>query len=147
MENQTTTTIRPYKWSSWDCEVWTREDNEKAYIFGEQKWADIDIEDEYVLTPIQFHSELGWCNPKDFMLGKEDDTDLVFVIDGESCTSEANDVYHNVEFRGDPKLEEEYKAFTEGKDYEPEYSILEQLGYEQVDGYHIVKFYQRKLGE
>jgi hypothetical protein len=55
------------------------------------------------------------------MLGKEDDTDLVFVIDGESCTSEASDVYHNVD-RGDPKLEEEYKAFID-KDYEPEYSI------------------------
>ena len=56
-------------------------------------------------------------------------------------------MYNNVEFRGDPKLEEEYKAFIEGKDFEPEYTILNQLGYEQVDGYHIVKFYQRKLGE
>lgn len=142
-----TTEIRPYKWSSWDCEIWTRNDNEKAFIFGEQKWADIEIEGEYVLTPIQFHEELGWCDPKEFILHQEDDTDLVFVIDGGSTTISADDVYHNVEFKGDPKLKEEYEAFIEGKDYEPEYSILEQLGYQQADGYHIVKFYQRKVGE
>jgi len=151
MENQTTTTIRPYKWSSWDCEVWTRGDNEKAYIFGEQKWADINIDGEYSLTPIQFHSELGWCNPKDFILDGTDKSDLVFVIDGQSRTMEADDVYYNVQFRSDPNREveiyEEYTELASKCDHDGEHELLEELGYEQADGFHIVKLYQRKLGE
>lgn len=144
MEN--TTYIRPYKWSSWDCEVWTR-GNDKAYIFGEQKWADIKVEGEYALTPIQFHSELGWINPKDFMLDKESESDLVFVIDGQSHTLEADDVYYSVEFGGDAKLQAEYTELASKCDHDGEHELLEELGYQQDDGYHIVKFQQRKLGE
>jgi hypothetical protein len=145
-----TETIRPYKWSSWDCEIWTR-GNDKAYIFGEQKWADIKIEGEYALIPIQFHSELSWCDPKDFMLDDKDKTDLVFVINGQSHTLEADDVYYNVQFRSDPMREveiyEEYTELSSKCDYDGEHELLEELGYEQADGYHIIKLYQRKLGE
>ena len=95
MDNKKTY-IRPYKWSSWDCEIWVRGENDKAYIFAEQKWADIGIMGEYSLTPIQFHSELGWVNPKDFMMDKQNDSDLVFVIDGDSYTAEADDVYYKI---------------------------------------------------
>lgn len=141
------TYIRPYKWSSWDCEVWVRGENDKAYIFAEQKWADIGIMGEYSLTPIQFHSELGWVNPKDFMMDKQNDSDLVFVIDGDSYTAEADDVYYSVEFNGNLKLRAEYTELASKCDHDGEHELLEELGYKQIEGYHIVKFNQRELGK
>ena len=143
--------IRPYKWSSWDCEIWEK-NGKKIYAFGEQKWADIQITGNYNLVPLQQHSEFTWVDMDNFCLHSEDETDLLFVIDGDSCTYEASDVYESIDFRGLIELETEYneavKKFEEENDYQPNANeVLEELGYQSLDGYHIVKFYQRKLGE
>jgi hypothetical protein len=143
--------IRPYKWSSWDCEIWEK-NGKKIYAFGEQKWADIQITGNYNLVPLQQHSEFTWVDTDNFCLHSEDETDLLFVIDGDSCTYEASDVYESIDFRGLIELETEYneavKKFEEENDYQPNANeVLEELGYQSLDGYHIVKFYQRKLGE
>lgn len=146
-----TTIIRPYKWSSWDCEIWEKNGN-KVYAFGEQKWADIQVTGDYNLVPLRQHSEFTWVDTDNFCMHSEDETDLLFVIEGDSCTYEASDVYESIDFRGQTELETEYneavKKFEEENDYQPNANeVLEELGYQSIDGYHIVKFYQRKLGE
>ena len=72
--------IRPYKWSCWDFEIYSRDregKTEYAFITTEHKWVDMDIDGDYVLVPIEQHKLLA-------PLFKETtaSTDLMFVIDG-----------------------------------------------------------------
>lgn len=150
MEEREISVIRPYKWSSWDCEIWYK-DNKKVFLWSEQKWADIGIEGEYSLVPMAYHDDFKEVNPKHFMMNDKDETDLIFVIDGDSHTIEASDCYETADFGNHKDLEDEYNNVVEGynaKDEHPyPHEILDELGYEQTFGYHVVKLYQRKLGE
>ena len=56
------TQIRPYKWSAWDFEIYSRDRNGKteyAFITLEHKWVDLDIEGDYVLVPLEQHKLLA----------------------------------------------------------------------------------------
>ena len=78
-----TTKIRPYKWSSWGIEIYTRENRngrlEYAYIIEEQKWVEIEIKGDYTLMPVEQHPTIAplFADP-------DDTTDMYFVIDGMS---------------------------------------------------------------
>ena len=146
-----TTMIRPYKWSSWDCEIWEK-DGKRVFAFGEQKWADIQIIGDYTLVPLQQHEDFNWVDIASFSLNPKEDEDLLYVIVGDSCTYEASDVNESIDFRDHKDLETEYdeeaKKFEEENEYYPNPNeVLEALGYQSVTGYHIIKFQQRKLGE
>jgi hypothetical protein len=150
MEKQTKM-LRPYKWSSWDCEIWEKNNN-KIYVFGEQKWADIEVTGNYTLVPLQQHEDFEWVDIASFSMNPKEDEDLLYVIVGDSCTYEASDVNESIDFRGHTELETEYdeqaKKFEEENEYYPNPNeVLDALGYESVTGYHIIKLQQRKLGE
>jgi len=150
MEKQTKM-LRPYKWSSWDCEIWEKNNN-KIYVFGEQKWADIEVTGNYTLVPLQQHEDFEWVDIASFSMNPKEDEDLLYVIVGHSCTYEASDVNESIDFRGHTELETEYdeqaKKFEEENEYYPNPNeVLDALGYESVTGYHIIKLQQRKLGE
>ena len=150
MEKQTKM-LRPYKWSSWDCEIWEKNNN-KIYVFGEQKWADIEVTGNYTLVPLQQHEDFEWVDIASFSMNPKEDEDLLYVIEGETCTYEASDVNENIDFRGytelETKYDEEAKKFEEENEYYPNPNeVLDALGYESVTGYHIIKLQQRKLGE
>jgi len=143
--------LRPYKWSSWECDIW-KKDDKKIYVFGEQKWADIEVTGNYTLVPLQQHEDFEWVDIASFSMNPKEDEDLLYVIVGETCTYEASDVNENIDFRGYTELETEYdeeaKKFEEEEGYYPNpHEVLETLGYESVTGYHIIKLQQRKLGE
>jgi hypothetical protein len=150
MEKQTKM-LRPYKWSSWDCEIWEK-DNKKIYVFGEQKLADIEVTGNYTLVPLQQHEDFEWVDIASFSMNPKEDEDLLYVIVGDSCTYEASDVNESIDFRGHTELETEYdeqaKKFEKENEYYPNPNeVLDALGYESVTGYHIIKLQQRKLGE
>jgi hypothetical protein len=150
MEKQTKM-LRPYKWSSWDCEIWEKNNN-KIYVFGEQKWADIEVTGNYTLVPLQQHEDFEWVDIASFSMNPKEDEDLLYVIVGDSCTYEASDVNESIDFRGHTELETEYdeqaKKFEKENEYYPNQNeVLDALGYESVTGYHIIKLQQRKIGE
>jgi len=143
--------LRPYKWSSWDCEIWEK-DGKRVFAFGEQKWADIQIIGDYTLVPLQQHEDFKWVDIASFSMNPKEDEDLLYVIVGDSCTYDASDVNESIDFRDHKDLETEYdeeaKKFEEEEGYYPNpHEVLETLGYESVTGYHIIKLQQRKLGE
>ena len=75
------TQIRPYKWSAWDFEIYSRDRNGKteyAFITLEHKWVDLDIDGDYVLVPIEQHKLLAPM----FKEMTDSTTDMYFVIDG-----------------------------------------------------------------
>ena len=88
MSEEKTTEIRPYKWSSWGIEIYSRENRngrlEYAYIIDEQKWAWIGIEGDYELLPVDQHPLIAplFADPDDM-------TSMYFVIDGRSMDNEA----------------------------------------------------------
>lgn len=143
--------LRPYKWSSWDCEIWEK-DGKRVFAFGEQKWADIQIIGDYTLVPLQQHEDFKWVDIASFSMNPKEDEDLLYVIVGDSCTYDASDVNENIDFRDYKDLETEYdeeaKKFEEENEYYPNPNeVLDALGYQSVTGYHIIKLQQRKLGE
>ncbi len=151
--------IRPYKWSCWDFEIYSRDRNGKteyAFITTEHKWVDMDIDGDYVLVPIEQHKLLA-------PLFKETtaSTDLMFVIDGVCGVGMSDGGYIDMEF-SEPHLKTEYdKIGTEQQEcggYLSESEKLEEMGFEEYedrmqmsDDYirTVVKFNkcQRKLGE
>ena len=146
-----TTYIRPYKWSSWDTELFSK-DGKKVYVFSEQKWAEIGIDGEYSLVPLESHDAFKNMNAKEFSLSADKEDDIVFVIDGDSYTDSAEDSYESVEFFGDKELETEFdrvsEEMTKEDDFTPmAHNVLERMGFSAYEGYHIVKFNQRELGK
>ena len=153
------TQIRPYKWSAWDFEIFSRErggKTEYAFITIEHKWVDLDIEGDYVLVPIEQHKLLA-------PLFKETtaSTDLMFVIDGLCGIGWCDGGYPSVDFY-EPHLKTEYdKIGTEQQEcggYLSELDKLEKMGFEEYEDKmqmsddstrRVVKFNkcQRKLGE
>ena len=145
-----TTEIRPFKWSSWDCEIWEK-DGVKAIIWNEQKWADFEIQGKYSLIPIEFVDELKMVDPKGFMLNPEDKTDLVFAIEGDVKIQEVSDGYETVDFGDHKDSDLEYRElmtkYNDEEEYPNAHEVLDELGYQVASSQIIVKFYQRKLGE
>jgi hypothetical protein len=145
-----TTIIRPYKWSSWDCEIWVK-DGKKVIIWNEQKWADFEIQGHYSLIPIEFVDDLKDVDPKGFMMNPEEETDLLYVIDGSVSMEEVSDSCETIDFGNQIDLEMEYNDKVAGFSMEESclsiHEVLEELNYQVVSSYIIVKFQQRKLGE
>ena len=143
--------LRPYKWSSWDCEIWEK-DGKRVFAFGEQKWADIQIIGDYTLVPLQQHEDFKWVDIASFSMNPKEDEDLLYVIVGDSCTYDASDINESIDFRDHKDLETEYDEeaikFMKEEKYHPNPNeVLDTLGYQSVTGYHIIKLQQRKLGE
>jgi hypothetical protein len=143
--------IRPYKWSSWDTELFSK-DGKKVYVFSEQKWAEIGITDDYSLVPLEYHHAFTGIDPRQFMMNADKEDDIVFVIDGDSYTDSADDSHESVEFFGDKELETEFdrvsEEMTKEDDFTPmAHNVLERMGFNAYEGYHIVKFNQRELGK
>lgn len=143
------TLIRPYKWSSWAIEIYTRENRngrlEYAYIIEEQKWVEIEIEGDYTLIPVEQHPTIAplFADP-------DDTTDMDFVIDGSSSDNWADGGYINLEFL-EQHLKTEYAKLEEK--HEPcsksESEILYEMGFKDAEDSfrHVIRFKQRKLGE
>ena len=144
-----TTKIRPYKWSSWGIEIYTREregKTEYAYIIEEQKWVEIEIKGDYTLMPVEQHPTIAplFADP-------DDTTDMYFVIDGMSSNYWADDAYINIEFL-EQHLKTEYATLAEqdgGDDHFNERERLYEMGFkDDEDSFrHVLQFNQRKLGE
>ena len=144
-----TTKIRPYKWSSWGIEIYTREregKTEYAYIIEEQKWVEIEIKGDYTLMPVKQHPTIAplFADP-------DDTTDMYFVIDGMSSNYWADDGYINIEFL-EQHLKTEYATLAEqdgGDDHFNERERLYKMGFkDDEDSFrHVLQFNQRKLGE
>ena len=156
------TQIRPYKWSAWDFEIYSREregKTEYAFIIIEHKWVDLDIEGDYVLVPLEQHKLLA-----PMFTEKDDDytdstTDMYFVIDGLCGIEWCDGGYPSLEF-SEQHLETEYAEVEKqmsNDDYN-EFERLEKMGFgpyedrmQMSDDYirRVVKFNkcQRKLGE
>ena len=141
-----TSAIRPYKWSSWGIEVYTREregKTEYAYIIEEQKWVEIEIEGDYTLMPVEQHPTIAplFADP-------DDTTDMYFVIDGMSSNYWADDAYINIEFL-EQHLKTEYATLAErdgGDDHFNERERLYEMGFkDDEDSFRHVL--QCKLGE
>ena len=143
------TKIRPYKWSSWGIEIYTREregKTEYAYIIEEQKWVEIEIEGDYTLMPVEQHPTIAplFADP-------DDTTDMYFVIDGMSSDYWEDDSYINIEFL-EQHLKTEYATLAEqdgGDDHFNERERLYEMGFkDDEDSFrHVLQFNQRKLGE
>ena len=149
MSKEKVTEIRPYKWSSWGIEIYSRENRngrlEYAYIIDEQKWASIGIEGDYELLPVDQHPLIAplFADPDDM-------TSMYFVIDGRSTDNEAEGGNIEIQFL-EQHLKTEYAKLEEK--YEPceksESEILYEMGFKSdEDGFrHVIQFNQRKLGE
>ena len=140
------TKIRPYKWSSFGIEIYTREregKTEYAYIIEEQKWVEIEIEGDYTLMPVEQHPTIAplFADP-------DDTTDMYFVIDGMSSDYWADDAYINIEFL-EQHLKTEYATLAEqdgGDDHFNERERLYEMGFkDDEDSFRHVL--QCKLGE
>ena len=144
-----TTKIRPYKWSSWGIEIYTREregKTEYAYIIEEQKWVEIEIKGDYTLMPVERHPTIA-----PLFTDPDNTTDMYFVIDGMSSNYLADDAYINIEFL-EQHLETEYATLAEqdgGDDHFNERERLYEMGFkDDEDSFrHVLQFNQRKLGE
>ena len=144
-----TTKIRPYKWSSWGIEIYTREregKTEYAYIIEEQKWVEIEIKGDYTLMPVEQHPTIAplFADP-------DDTTDMYFVIDGMSSDYWADDAYINIKFL-EQHLKTEYDTLAEqdgGDDHFIERERLYEMGFkDDEDSFrHVIQFKQCKLGE
>ena len=149
MSEEKTTEIRPYKWSSWGIEIYSRENRngrlEYAYIIDEQKWAWIGIEGDYELLPVDQHPLIAplFADPDDM-------TSMYFVIDGRSMDNEAEGGNIEIQFL-EQHLDTEYATLVEQDGDEPfnERERLYKMGFKDVDdGFrHVIQFNQRKLGE
>ena len=147
MSEEKTTEIRPYKWSSWGIEMYSREregKTEHAYIIDEQKWAWIGIEGDYELVPVDQHPLIAplFADP-------DDTTSMYFVIDGRSMDNGADGGNIEIQFL-DQHLKTEYATLVEGK-FDPLAfnERLYKMGFkEDEDGFrHVIQLNQRKLGE
>lgn len=110
MSQQRETQIRPYKWSCWDFEIYSRNKEGKteyAFITTEHKWVDIDINGDYALIPIEQHELLA-----PLFKGMTNDTDMYFVIDGLCEIAMADGGYVDIEF-SEPHLKTEYDKVKE----------------------------------
>ena len=144
-----TTKIRPYKWSSWGIEIYTREregKTEYAYIIEEQKWVEIEIKGDYTLMPVEQHPTIA-----PLFTDPDNTTDMYFVIDGMSSNYWADDAYINIEFL-EQHLKTEYATLAEqdgGDDHFNERERLYKMGFkDDEDSFrHVLQFNQRKLGE
>lgn len=144
-----TTKIRPYKWSSWGIEIYTREregKTEYAYIIEEQKWVEIEIKGDYTLMPVEQHPTIA-----SLFADPYDTTDMYFVIDGMSSNYWADDGYINIEFL-EQHLKTEYATLAEqdgGEGHFNERERLYEMGFkDDEDSFrHVLKFKQCKLGE
>jgi len=144
-----TSAIRPYKWSSWGIEVYTREregKTEYAYIIEEQKWIEIEMEGDYTLMPVEQHPTIAplFANP-------DDTANLYFVIDGRSFDAYPEGGHVNIEFL-EQHLKTEYATLAEqdgGDDHYNERERLYEMGFkDDEDSFrHVIQFKQRKLGE
>ena len=149
MSEEKTTEIRPYKWSSWGIEIYSRENRngrlEYAYIIDEQKWAWIGIEGDYELLPVDQHPLIAplFADPDDM-------TSMYFVIDGRSMDNEAEGGNIEIQFL-EQHVETEYAKLVEidGDEGFNERERLYKMGFKDVDdGFrHVIQFNQRKLGE
>jgi len=149
MSEEKTTEIRPYKWSSWGIEIYSRENRngrlEYAYIIDEQKWAWIGIEGDYELLPVDQHPLIAplFADPDDM-------TSMYFVIDGRSMDNEAEGGNIEIQFL-EQHLDTEYATLVEqdGDEAFNERERLYKMGFKDVDdGFrHVIQFNQRKLGE
>ncbi len=150
--------IRPYKWSCWDFEIYSRDRNGKteyAFITIEHKWVDLDIEGDYVLVPLEQHKLLAPM----FKGMTDSTTDMYFVIDGLCGVGWADGGYIDMEF-SEPHLKTEYAEVEKqmsNDDYN-EFERLEKMGFKTHEDKmemswdyirRVVKFNkcQRKLGE
>jgi len=146
-----TSAIRPYKWSSWGIEIYTREregKTEYAYIIEEQKWVEIEVEGDYTLMPVEQHPTIA-----PLFADSDDTTDchMYFVIDGMSSDYWAEGGYINIEFL-EQHLKTEYATLAEqdgGDDHFNERERLYEMGFkDDEDSFrHVLQFNQRKLGE
>ena len=141
-----TTKIRPYKWSSWGIEIYTREregKTEYAYIIEEQKWVEIEIKGDYTLMPVEQHPTIA-----PLFADRDDTTNMYFVIDGMSSNYWADDGYINIEFL-EQHLKTEYATLAEqdgGDDHFNERERLYEMGFkDDEDSFRHVL--QCKLGE
>ena len=148
MSEEKTTEIRPYKWSSWGIEMYSREregKTEHAYIIDEQKWAWIGIEGDYELVPVDQHPLIAplFADPDDM-------TSMYFVIDGRSTDNGADGGNIEIQFL-DQHLKTEYATLVEqdGDENFNERERLYKMGFkDHEDGFrHVIQFNQRKLGE
>ena len=159
------TQIRPYKWSAWDFEIYSRDRNGKteyAFITTEHKWVDMDIDGDYVLVPIEQHKLLAPL----FKGMTDSTTDMYFVIDGVCGVGMSDGGYIDMEF-SEPHLKTEYETLYQKLDEETkdlssegelQQDIFDEMGFkthedrmQMSDDYirTVVKFNncQRKLGE
>ena len=139
------TEIRPYKWSSWGIEIYSRENRngriEYAYIVEEQKWSWIRMKGNYSLEPVE----------QDVLIAPlfefpEDSTDLYFVVDGECDSNEADGGGEEVELL-EQHLKTEYATLEKQDKNLGERDRLYQMGFTDNDFRIVVQFKQRKLGE
>lgn len=149
------TQIRPYKWSAWDFEIFSRKregKTEYAFITIEHKWVDLDIEGDYVLVPLEQHKLLA-----PLFKVPTASTDLIFVIDGLCGIGWCDGGYPSVNFY-EPHLKTEYAEVKNQMLEDSDFKRLEKMGFERYedemqmsDDYirRVVIFNkcQRKLGE
>ena len=154
-DNEIETQIRPYKWSAWDFELFSRDQNgetEYAFITTEHKWVSLAIDGDYTLVPIEQHKLLA-----PLFEGITASTDMYFVIDGVAGVDEADGGYIDMEF-SEQHLKTEYATLQKlDNNYDLcESEILFEMGFkeyedkmEMSDDYTrtVIKFNQRKLGE
>jgi len=152
------TQIRPYKWSCWDFEIYSRNregKTEYAFITTEHKWVDIDIEGDYALVPIEQHELLAPL----FKRIATSTADMYFVIDGLCGIAMAEGGYVDMEF-SEPHLKTEYAKVEKQmpNDNYTEMERLEKMGFKEYEDKMnishdyvrtVVKFdeCQRELGE
>ena len=154
-DDEIETQIRPYKWSAWDFELFSRDQNGKteyAFITTEHKWTSIAIDGDYILVPVEQHKLLA-----PLFDGITASTDMYFVIDGVAGVDEAEGGYIDMEF-SEQHLKTEYATLQKlNKNHElGETDILFEMGFKEYedkmnisDDYTrtVIKFNQRKLGE
>ena len=159
-DNEIETQIRPYKWSAWDFELFSRDREGKtefAFITTEHKWVTLAIEGgeepfKYNLVPVEQHKLLA-----PLFEGITTSTDMYFVIDGVCGVDEADGGYIDMEF-SEQHLKTEYATLQKlNKNHElGETDILFEMGFKEYedkmnisDDYTrtVIKFNQRKLGE
>ena len=155
-DDEIETQIRPYKWSAWDFELFSRDREGKtefAYITTEHKWVTLAIEDgDYNLVPVEQHKLLA-----PLFEGITTSTDMYFVIDGVCGVDEADGGYIDMEF-SEQHLKTEYATLQKlnGNHDLCESEILFEMGFKEYedkmnnsDDYTrtVIKFNQRKLGE
>ena len=154
-DDEIETQIRPYKWSAWDFELFSRDregKTEYAFITTEHKWTSIAIDGDYILVPVEQHKLLA-----PLFDGITASTDMYFVIDGVAGVDEAEGGYIDMEF-SEQHLKTEYATLQKlNKSHElGETDILFEMGFKEYedkmnisDDYTrtVIKFNQRKLGE